>query len=169
MRRCVYIAIIAILISSCTSTSTPVPHVPSHEPDHVMLLPSVINGISANNATVWSWNGAALSNSVVTMRWDFQPQKEIRFARLICVWTPQHSASKVRLIHMDDGPTNITEIAQCASGGEATPIVSGADITADLNALRSGGVKKHLGWQTQGNGSTQFLVYKVAIEIDYVE
>ncbi len=129
--------------------------------------PSYPSGFSGVNSSTYTWNGAALSNNVSTFRFDFQPGKTLRFARLLCVWTPNSSGAGIKILHMDDGPTNLTDIAECPHSGQTTPIVSAVDITASINTLISNGSKKHLGWQSKSNGVTPPTIYKISLELVY--
>lgn len=129
--------------------------------------PMYPSGFAGINSTTYTWNGAALSNNVSTFRFDFQPGKTIRYARLICVWTPNSTLAGIQLIHMDDGPSNITSFGECPHTGQVTPIVSSVDITAQLNTLIANGVKKHIGWQSKSNGVSSPTIYKVGLEITY--
>lgn len=129
--------------------------------------PMYPSGFAGVNSTTYTWNGAALSNSVSTFRFDYTPGKTIQYARLICVWTPNTSQAGIQLIHMDDGPANITTFAECGHNGQTTPIVSSVDVTGVLNTLIANGVKKHIGWQSKSNGTTPPTIYKVGFEIVY--
>lgn len=129
--------------------------------------PSYPSGFGGVNSTVYAWNGAALSNNVSTFRFDFQTGKTLRFARLLCVWTPNSAQAGIKLLHMDDGPSNLTDLAECPHAGQITPIVSAVDITSALNALIANGVKKHLGWQSKSNGVTPPTIYKISLELVY--
>lgn len=129
--------------------------------------PMYPSGFAGVNSTTYTWNGAALSNNVSTFRFDYTPGRTIAYARLICVWTPNSSQAGIQLIHMDDGPANITTIAECSHNGQITPIVSSADITGVLTTLIANGVKKHIGWQSKSNGVSSPTIYKVGLEIVY--
>lgn len=121
------------------------------------------SAISLNSptSTTWSWPGAALSASIV----PFLAGMGIRpivYCRFLVTWTPNNGGA--RLIHCEDGPTNIQEI-HAFTDPRSTPIVSAWDITAEMQALRAGGMNKHLGMQLRGNGFNTARVYSFALEM----
>ncbi len=83
----------------------------------------------------------------------------------IVVWIPINPAASARLVHMDDGPLNITQIAAVPGMATPNPIVSYADVTAPLDALRQAGVYKSLGVQFKDDGFTDWRIYESRLEI----
>lgn len=85
------------------------------------------------------------------------------------IWTPQHSSACVRLVHADNGPTNVTEIVDsCSPGGETTPKRYDFDITSAFNTLVEGGVDKQIGFQQKDSlccGNSASSVYESRLEI----
>lgn len=119
--------------------------------------------LNSGNGTNWAFSGAALSASTISLYANMG--MSLHYARFLMVWTPNHatSATGVRLVHMDSGPTNITEIAKFELTG-MTPRVDAVDVTAALQALLAGGANKFLGLQTRGNGFAPSKTYSALIE-----
>lgn len=111
--------------------------------------------------TSWVWPGSALTASV-NKAWFNLNLPTAQYVRLLVVWNPRgDSGNGVRLVHADDGPTNITELGAVSGSTATTPIVSTLDLTTDWNSLGSGGVAKNLGMQLRGNP----YVFRVTLEI----
>jgi hypothetical protein len=118
-----------------------------------------LKGVQAN--TIWVWPGSALSASVSTQFFQF-PRPAAAYVRWLLVWTPNgNAANGVRVVHADDGPTNLVTIAEFTGRTEATPVVDGLDVTATWNALIAGQVQKHIGLQLRGNP----IVFRSTFEI----
>lgn len=122
-----------------------------------------LHGTSAGASYVFP--GTALSANVSVLHAD-KPMKLLTYARWVLAWNPNTGASPtgVRLIHADQGPSNIVQIAEFRATNKNTPKVDGIEITNELNALISAGLWKQLGHQTFGNGANGALIYSSVIE-----
>jgi hypothetical protein len=96
----------------------------------------------------WGWPGNALSAS--TTLWAGFGES-LLYARWVLVWTPGGTGG-VRLLDMDDGPTNLHEIAEFHMG-YVTPRVDSIDITLELRALGPKRIGHQLVEQAQVYGS----------------
>jgi hypothetical protein len=123
-------------------------------------------GVVSPVGATWAWGGDCLSSSTGRMRFDLLTDAILIHAKLLFEWTPNAPGapkSGVRLVHMDDGPTNITEIWAVESN-TMTPIVSSYDVTADIQALITAGVDKQLGFQVHGDGTNSCTIYGAILE-----
>lgn len=83
----------------------------------------------------------------------------------ILIWQPANTNHKARLIHADQGPSNITEIC------EITPVVTGGaiassfDFTGPFNDLLANGIDKRIGWQVKDDGIAGSVFYESRLEI----
>ena len=80
-------------------------------------------------------------------------------------WTPNDANTYVRLVHMDNGPDNITQIGEIQSNGSTSPVVETLDFTSVMNELIVAKVDKHLGFQVRDNGSSSSSIYESRLEI----
>ena len=118
-----------------------------------------VRGVQAN--TVWVWAGTALTASTVRQWFQFG-FPAVQYVRWLLVWNAEgNAANGARLIHADDGPTNITTIAEFTGLTSTNPIVSGVDITTAWNGLILGSVTKNIGIQLRGNPT----IFRASIEI----
>lgn len=112
------------------------------------------------------WANDALTASTFTFRFDKGSLwEDILYARWYVVWHPNGDTNNgIRLVHADDGPTNITEIAEFTGRSDTSQIVSETDITTDLATLLAGGAKKHIGHQIKTTG-TGMKIYLSRVEV----
>lgn len=119
----------------------------------------------ALNCTVsgaqFAWPGSALTASTTTVYFNFSPKRPITYARWVVAWNPNTGASPtgLRLVHADDGPSNVTEIARITGMNYFQPRVDAVDVTATMQSLSDGASYKHIGHQTFGNGMNGCLIY----------
>lgn len=88
-------------------------------------------------------------------------------ARFHVVWAANTTVNKIRLVHADDGPANITQIAEFTStnGGVASNFT---DVQDTLNTLMDGlTTKKNLLFQVDKTNATTLTLYEVVIEFQY--
>lgn len=88
-------------------------------------------------------------------------------ARFHVVWAANTTANKIRLVHADDGPTNITQLAEFTStnGGVASNF---ADVQDALTTLMDGlTTKKNLLFQVDKQNTTTLTLYEVGIEFQF--
>lgn len=83
------------------------------------------------------------------------------------IWTPNSNQTFVRLVHMDGGPTNITQIVEVQSGGTATPVVEIRDFTGAFNDLVTAKIDKQIGFQVKDNNTLTSTIYESRLEIWY--
>lgn len=107
--------------------------------------------------------GDALTAS--TKVFPFQSMPLVEKATWKHVWTPNNTAAYVRLIHADNGPSNITQIVAVQSNGSSTPTVETVDITNDFNSLVVAGVEKQIGFQVKDDGVNESSIYESRIEL----
>lgn len=113
----------------------------------------------------WHHPGAATSTSYKTF-WFNRAWQRITWAALKIEWIPNHQGNSLRLIHADDGPSNITTIAEVAGSNNTNPAAAAFNVTAALQALARGGRPKHLGWQMRSSGGNrQVRIYQIHLEI----
>ena len=109
------------------------------------------------------WPGSALSASTLRMRFDLVTRR-VAYARWLVVWTPNGAGNGIRLVHADDGPANVTAVAEFTGLSQVTPINSAADITDELNALIDGGALKQVGHQVMA-GSRSPVIFASRLEV----
>jgi hypothetical protein len=80
-------------------------------------------------------------------------------------WTPNDVNTYVRLVHMDNGPANVTPIEEIQSNGSAFPVVETVDVTKAMNELINAKVDKHLGFQVKDDGSSSSSIYESRLEV----
>lgn len=123
--------------------------------------------IGEPSGAVWAWPGAALTASVTTLHAGLGEYSLVA-ACWVLAWDPATAGSSptgVRLIHADDGPSNITEIARIDATYATTPRRSSVDILDALRGvLSSGATHKHIGHQTFGNGQNGPRIYLSEIQ-----
>lgn len=108
-------------------------------------------GALCEQATVtWSFVGQALSANIKRFRFDLGLDF-VEDARWVTTWVGYSANNQVRLVHFDDGPTNVTEICVITNPGLSTPISQPVVIKDALNALRTAGVYKSIGFQVRGD------------------
>lgn len=116
--------------------------------------------------SVWQFPGSALTANTALFSWDLD---HCRIARALfrMVWTTESTAQVARLVHADDGPVNITEIARIEGRGLGMNRADNqvVNVTAALNALRDGGIYKNLGLQLYGDGVSSFALWESCLEI----
>jgi hypothetical protein len=81
------------------------------------------------------------------------------------IWTPNDGKTYVRLVHMDNGPANVTPIVEIQSNGSTSPVVETVDFTSAMNELILARVDKHLGFQVKDDGSSSSSIYESRLEI----
>jgi hypothetical protein len=110
--------------------------------------------------------GDALSASSFRIRADLT-NRPVKSALWVIAWNPKTGTSPtvVRLVKADDGPANVTEIARVTGTNYNNPKVEQVDITAQIQDIMAGGIKKHLLQQTAGNGANGPYIYASWVEI----
>jgi hypothetical protein len=119
----------------------------------------------ADNGGTYGFMTATSSNSIAA--WQFVGTSRIKYARWRCIMGSTNTGNKARLVHFDDGPANITQIAEVVSNGAGTPVNSAVDVTNTLAALQDGVLDKNIGVQFASVNTTTFTVYKQALELVY--
>jgi hypothetical protein len=122
--------------------------------------------LECHPGTEYGWQGSALTASTRRVFFD----QGLSSARLVVwrlVWMPRVERAAVRLIHMEDGPTNIVQLAEVvAEPGKLGPVVAPQrDVTAEFNALVRAGTPKHLGHQAKGNGDQGPIIFSSSLEV----
>lgn len=125
--------------------------------------PRIADALTQSSTGGYVWPGNALTSSTHTLRFDLGLRTALA-ATWRLVWTPNDAANGMRLVHADDGPLNITQIAEQTGVATATPRHDAVDVTTQINALISGGVFKHLGHQITA-GTTAPLIFMSRLEI----
>lgn len=125
--------------------------------------------VGANYGAAFLWPGAACTASTYTIYPMFYQGWTIKFARWVCAWNPNapaDSPSVVRLVHCDDGPSNIVEIHEFRRTYYTTPADDAFDFTSIIKPLwdkwRDAGLYKHIGHQTAGASP---LIYQSRVEL----
>lgn len=122
--------------------------------------------------TAWTFSGSSLTGQTVRLPLDHGLDPAgLEYARFIVTWRPNVPAGVggVRLVHCDDGPVNVTEIAKFERA-DPNPVPNAADVTAALRAMMAaaiaaGKTHKHLGVQMHGNGTTAVELFSAALEL----
>ena len=133
--------------------------------DLIAQDPDFIDATNVSGST-WPTGNLGSAFSATTRTFHFQHMPEtIVFARFLVIWWPtQYSIA--RLIHMDDGPTNITHMTAVDNTGTGgTAAVDSIDITSVLETLRAAGVAKHLGVQAAAAVPNTTKIGAVRLEI----
>jgi hypothetical protein len=116
----------------------------------------------ADNGSTYGFLTATTAN--VTAAVQFVGTARIVYARWRCIMGSNDTGNKARLVHFDDGPANIVQIAEVVSDGTGNPVNSATDVTTTVAALQDGIVDKNLGIQVSCVNGSVFTVYKQAIE-----
>ncbi len=119
----------------------------------------------ADNSSTYGFLTATTASNIAS--WQFVGTARIKFARFRCIMGSNNSGNKARLVHSDDGPANITQIAEVVSDGSGNPVNSAADVTSSLVALQDGILDKNIGVQVSCVNGSVFTVYKMALELVY--
>lgn len=112
----------------------------------------------------WGWPPSALSANTKT----FHFQHGLGWARSAVfkvIWTTPNTDTYIRLLSMDDGPSNLSGIFQIQGTGRGEPDNQGADFTAYYNQLVANRQYKHLGFQLWDDGTNPARIYEVRLEI----
>lgn len=135
--------------------------------EYVLYRDAATAIVGAPSGAVFAWPGAALTASTATIHFEYSPGRTILFAQWILAWNPDTGASPtvVRLIHCDNGPNNITELGRATRTNTNTPVVDGVLLTTQIQALSNGGIFKHIGHQTAGNGGNGPLIYSSVLYV----
>lgn len=136
--------------------------------DFHFVGPNTYNTVDqADTGGAYQSLGAALSSSYILL-FELGDVGKIFKARWVVIWASDNSDNKTRLIHADDGPTNITEIAEVQSNGSGNPIVSAVDVTAEFQALQASvSTYKNIGLQTSKENGSSLRYYAVRLELTY--
>lgn len=91
---------------------------------------------------------------------------KIHRAMFRVIWGCNTTSNRVRLVHADDGPANITQIVSVSStnGGVAN---NASDVGTDLQAILDAMVTKSLLVQFDKINGTTFTLYRVCLEVWY--
>jgi hypothetical protein len=91
---------------------------------------------------------------------------KVEYARFSVLHSGSNTGNGVRVVHADDGPTNITQIAEVLSDGGSSPIHSASDITTSIQALQKDqSIFKHLGFEYKKVNTTTYDLFRVGVEI----
>lgn len=115
----------------------------------------------------FSWPGAALTSSTTGIYFNHMRGRKIVFAGWVLAWNPNTDDTKtgIRLVHMDDGPRNITEIAKATGTNYKAPRHDKFDVTEDIQKLFDGGAFKHIGHQSYSDSKSACLIYSSILVI----
>jgi hypothetical protein len=93
---------------------------------------------------------------------------KITYANFRVIAAANNPANKIRLVHSEDGPVNITEIGRWTANGSGNPENFATSVTAALQNLQEThiGPLKSLGIQVTKLNATTLTVYKAALEIE---
>jgi len=136
--------------------------------DHHLFGPNTYNATDqADSASAYAWPGGSLSSSN-TVAWGLGGTVRIGYAVFDVQWQSNNTGNTTRLVHSDDGPANITQIAEAISDGTGNPINSGIIITTELQALQDSlTVHKNIGWQALKVNGTTLRYYAVRLRVVY--
>lgn len=88
---------------------------------------------------------------------------------LRAIMSGSNSSNRVRLVHFDSGPTNVTEIAAINCSGAGTPENLSAQVYSTFQSLQDNlsGVDKGIGFQVDKVDGSTMVLYKLSLEIEY--
>ena len=81
------------------------------------------------------------------------------------IWTAPGFNAAVELAHCDDDFINYTQFAECRPIIVQLPDIQKRDVTAQINALITGGQSKHLVCRARGDGTTGALIFGASLEL----
>ena len=91
---------------------------------------------------------------------------KIEHARLSVLHSGSNTGNGVRLVHADDGPTNITQIGEVLSDGGSSPVHTALDVTTGMQALQKDqSVFKHIGFEYKKVNATTYDLFRVNLEL----
>lgn len=134
--------------------------------DEIHLFgPTQGNGAHSQQAPpLWEFPGSALTSSTAKLRCDLPLAGPIVEAVWVLAWFPNSVVTRARICMMDDGPSNIVELARLEGRTSPGPIVSSINVTNALEAVRRAGKAKNIGGQFQGDAPATFVLYESTIE-----
>lgn len=140
-----------------------------------MIVPSFIQlfgpvqfagALNTHVGGTFTFPGAALTASTAMLRFDMG-LAPVAFAQWVVVWTPINPIAAIRLVHFDDGPQNIVEMARIQGQNSATPLNKRAVVTEQINWLVDGRVKKNIGFQVQDDNVSNWTLFEVCLELHF--
>ena len=141
-----------------------------------MIIPVYVNlfgpnqfpgSLSAVVGSTYSWVGSALTASTKTFKFSLTGYPDIVDANFRAVWTTENTSSWIRLVHFEDGPSNITQIVEIQGTGSQNPANQVADITTAIHNLIVGGTNKNLGFQLKDDGTNAWRIYEIRLELNF--
>lgn len=134
--------------------------------EQVLIGPAPGTGFDvADTSSAYAFMTGTTANSIAD--WLFVGTSRIKFARWRAIWGTNNTGNKVRLVHFDDGPANITQIDEFVSDGTGNPENDAVDVTTTLQALQDGILDKSIAIQVLCVNGTVYTIYKMALEITY--
>ena len=112
----------------------------------------------------WAFIGSALSSSTKRLLFQYGSIR-VHSAIFTIIWTNSSTSNEVRVVTMDDGPTNITSIGSTTPASAGSPIVTDINVTSALDSLAASSTYKSIGYQLQGPGT--YTIYEVRLDIVY--
>lgn len=129
---------------------------------YLLTGPNPVGVFSGTAPANYAFAGNALSASSQRFSVNYgTPRVEI--AVFTVVWTSGSLSNRIELVSADDGPTNITQLVEVSPASAASPIVTDAIVTTQLDNLAQAGVFKQLLWRIKGGGS--YTIYKVHVDV----
>ena len=134
--------------------------------EQVLIGPAPGTGFDvADTSSAYAFMTGTTANSIAD--WLFVGTSRIKFARWRAIWGTNNTGNKVRLVHFDDGPANITQIDEFVSDGTGNPENDAVNVTTTLQALQDGILDKSIAIQVLCVNGTVYTIYKMALEITY--
>ena len=115
----------------------------------------------------WSWIGSATTASTKTFEFQLGfPSLSLAMWRVI--WRTNSVYQYAGLFHMDNGPSNITQIAQMTGDGTGNPANQALDVTTALNTLITNQTYKNIGFRVWGDSTPSAMrIYEVRLELTW--
>jgi hypothetical protein len=122
--------------------------------------------LQPNSPFAWMPPDAALTASTQTL-WFNAGLGPFTFVRWLLVWLAPNVNIHARLVSMDDGPTNLTQLAQidAAADGAMGPHPAGVIVTDAFNQMMARGRYKHIGYQIWDDGVNHPTIYSSRLEL----
>lgn len=149
-----------------------------HNPKRILQTEEILIGSVpgpgidvADNSSTYGFMTATTAN--VSAARYLAGTARIISANFRAVWGTNNTGNQIRLVHFDDGPTNVTLVtgAEFTSDGTGNPENDAASITSVLSALQDAPPDsphyKNLGVQVKCVNGSVYTVYKCSLELIY--
>ena len=102
--------------------------------------------------------------------WAMVGVAKFRYVNWRNIASGTNTGDRMRLIHFDDGPANIVQIAEWTANGSGNPENFASNVSTTFQTLQDSPTvttPKNIGFQVDKINATAMIIYKVALEIMY--